>query len=182
MPSGPGANLYSAGAMLMGSLRGGLKVLAFSGMPVGAFTWHARVEGVVLPRFGQRDKLGILRPGGGGSAAALGVVDTGATFSAVSDAAAPALGVRARGGGTEVSAVGVDGRPLRLPLAQGVSLPLGGARLPAGGWAEAVALEADAIAVGDLPALEGLIGDQRPAVLLGLDVLGDRRLVSEGAG
>mmetsp|Transcript_48767 Transcript_48767/g.98316 ORF Transcript_48767/g.98316 Transcript_48767/m.98316 type:complete len:422 (-) Transcript_48767:30-1295(-) len=141
----------------------------------------SEVAGVVLPQVGILG-VRIMAPGGAGRAAALGIVDTGAAFSAVSASAAPALGAKAVPGGPEVAAMGVDGRPLRLPLARDVALPLGGAPLSGGGWATAVTLSAEMVAVGDLPALAAVAGDRRkPAVLLGLDVLAHKRLVFAAA-
>ena len=114
------------------------------------------------------------------AAAALGVIDTGAGFSAITPSAAVAL--KARAGKQAVTIVGVDGRPLQMPLTSEVTLPLGGKELPGGGWETAVSLKTTSAALGDLPALQ-IFANGKPAVLLGLDVLGKRRLVfAAGSG
>ena len=137
----------------------------------------ADVEAVVLPDFAI---LGVRVMRGGGAAAALGVVDTGAGFSAITPSAAASLGAQA--GRQAVTVVGVDGRLLQMPLSSAVTLPLGGQALPTGGWETAVALTTPSAALGNLPALE-IFASGKPAVLLGLDALGTRRLVfAAGSG
>lgn len=138
----------------------------------------ADVEAVVLPDFAI---LGVrVMQSAGGAAAALGVVDTGAGFSAITPSAAAFLKVQA--GRQAVTVVGVDGRPLQMPLTSEVTLPLGGQALPTGGWETAVSLKTSSAALGELPALK-IFANGKPAVLLGLDVLGTRRLVfAAGSG
>ena len=82
----------------------------------------------------------------------------------------------------QVTIIGVDGRPLQLPLTSEVTLPLGGKGGPEAGWDTAVSLKTSRAALGDLPALK-IFANGKPAVLLGLDVLGNRRLVfAAGSG
>ena len=138
----------------------------------------ADVEAVVLPDFAILG-VRVMQPDGR-AAAALGVVDTGAGFSAITPSAAQLL--KAQGGQQAVTIVGVDGRPLQMPLSSEVTLPLGGKALPEGGWETAIRLKTSSAALGDLPALE-IFAAGKPAVLLGLDVLGRRRLVfTAGSG
>ena len=80
----------------------------------------------------------------------------------------------------QVTIIGVDGRPLQLPLTSEVTLPLGGKGGPEDGWETAVSLRTSRAALGDLPALK-IFANGKPAVLLGLDVLGNRRLVFTAA-
>ncbi|CAE7229702.1 RAB6A [Symbiodinium natans] len=134
------------------------------------------VQGVLLPELGILG-IRVMQPGSSGAAAALGIVDTGAAFSAMNDAAARSLRVSPEPG-VAMMVMGVDGRPLKLPLAKNVKLPLGGAQREAGGWETAVTLATDATAVGNLPALAAFVGDEsKPCVLLGLDVLSQRRIL-----
>lgn len=78
----------------------------------------------------------------------------------------------------EIMVIGVDGRPLKLPLAKKVLLPLGGSPREGGGWETAVSLATDTVAVGNMPALTAFVGDEsKPCVLLGLDVLSQRRIL-----
>ncbi|CAJ1363204.1 unnamed protein product, partial [Effrenium voratum] len=126
------------------------------------------VEGVLLPELAILG-VRVMQPSSR-AAAALGIVDTGAAFSALNAAAAAALGARplaAPGKGPELQVLGVDGRPLRVPLSGEVELDLGGAALPEGGWATAATLRTKSAALGELPALRALAGDDRPTVLLG---------------
>mmetsp|Transcript_55498 Transcript_55498/g.180008 ORF Transcript_55498/g.180008 Transcript_55498/m.180008 type:complete len:406 (+) Transcript_55498:40-1257(+) len=134
------------------------------------------IKGVLLPELGILG-VRVMVPGGGGAAAALGIIDTGATFSAVNNAAALALGAKVPAGSQELVVLGVDGRPLKLPLSRDVELPLGGAPLASGGWDTSLVLKADAVAMGELPALQAFAGAGKPSVLLGLDVLARRRIV-----
>ena len=139
----------------------------------------ADVEAVVLPDFAILG-VRIMQPGSSGAAVALGVIDTGAGFSAMTTSAAEAL--KAQRGRGEVTVLGVDGRPMGMPLSSQVTLPLGGQALPKGGWETAVSLKTSSAALGDLPALK-IFGNGKPTVLLGLDVLGKRRLVfAAGSG
>lgn len=138
----------------------------------------ADVEAVVLPEFAILG-VRVMQPGAC-AAAALGIVDTGAGFSAITPSAAQLL--KAQAGQQAVTIIGVDGRPLQLPLTSEVTLPLGGKGGPEGGWDTAVSLKTSRAALGDLPALK-IFANGKPAVLLGLDVLGNRRLVfAAGSG
>ncbi|CAK9039633.1 unnamed protein product [Durusdinium trenchii] len=148
------------------------------GAAVAAQAGLANVEAVVLPDFAILG-VRVMQPESR-AAAALGVIDTGAGFSAITPSAAVAL--KARAGKQAVTIVGVDGRPLQMPLTSEVTLPLGGKELPGGGWETAVSLKTTSAALGDLPALQ-IFANGKPAVLLGLDVLGKRRLVfAAGSG
>lgn len=129
----------------------------------------------------------------------VGVVDCGASFSALNWQAAALAGLPPRGDarygtpGQGVATIGVDGRPQILPFASVQFTFAGNARRADGGavvfdppppgwkpWAPVAA------AVGDLPVFAQLLGDGRtpfagPAGLIGLDVLSQRRVVV-GAG
>ena len=141
----------------------------------------SEVEAVVLPDFAILG-VRVMQPNSR-AAAALGVVDTGAGFTTVNSAAAPSLRAKAVKTGVAVTVLGVDGRPLQLPLTSEVDLPLGGKALAEGGWETAVSLKASSVVLGDLPALNTFVGQGKPAVLLGLDVLGKRRLIfAAGSG
>lgn len=138
----------------------------------------ADVEAVVLPDFAILG-VRVMQPGAR-AAVALGIVDTGAGFSAITPSAAQLL--KAQAGQQAVTIIGVDGRPLQLPLTSEVTLPLGGKGGPEDGWETAVSLRTSRAALGDVPALK-IFANGKPAVLLGLDVLGNRRLVfTAGSG
>lgn len=148
------------------------------GAAVAAKEGLADVEAVVLPDFAILG-VRVMQPSGR-AAAALGVVDTGAGFSAITPSAAAAL--KAEPGRDAVTIVGVDGRPLQMPLSEEITLRLGGKALPEGGWETAVSFRTNSAALGDLPALQ-LFANGKPAVLLGQDVLGNRRLIfAAGSG
>uniref|UniRef100_A0A383VMM9 Peptidase A2 domain-containing protein n=1 Tax=Tetradesmus obliquus TaxID=3088 RepID=A0A383VMM9_TETOB len=128
----------------------------------------------------------------------VGIVDCGASFSAVNWAAARLLGLTDAAGnlrgkkGPDILSLGVDGRPVPYPTTS-VSFSFAGNPLkdprtgqlsfepPPRGfkpWAPVMA------AVGDLPVFSQLLGDGRtpftgPAALIGLDVWGQRRTVIE---
>jgi hypothetical protein len=124
----------------------------------------------------------------------VGIIDCGASFSAVNWAAAglmglPPRGDRAYGSGPTIYSVGVDGRPMPLPTTS-VQLTYTGNPVrssrgpltfepPAKEWKPWKPIS---VAVGDLPVFEQLLGDGRtpfsgPAALIGLDVLSQRRVM-----
>ncbi|KAF6250944.1 hypothetical protein COO60DRAFT_1298685 [Scenedesmus sp. NREL 46B-D3] len=128
----------------------------------------------------------------------VGIVDCGASFSAVNWAAARLLGLLQPNGdlrgrrGPDIMSLGVDGRPAPYPTTS-VSFTFAGdaSKDPRTGqlsfeppprefkpWAPVMA------AVGDLPVFSQLLGDGRtpfqgPAALIGLDVWAQRRVVIE---
>eukprot|EP00882_Tetradesmus_deserticola_P001300 GHRQ01001405.1.p1 GENE.GHRQ01001405.1~~GHRQ01001405.1.p1 ORF type:complete len:396 (+),score=134.85 GHRQ01001405.1:46-1233(+) len=128
----------------------------------------------------------------------VGIVDCGASFSAVNLAAARLLGLTQPDGslrgrrGPDILSLGVDGRPVPYPTTN-VAFTFAGdaSKNPRTGqlsfeapprgfkpWAPVMA------AVGDLPVFSQLLGDGRtpfegPAALIGLDVWGQRRMVIE---
>lgn len=130
------------------------------------------------------------------------LLDCGASFSAVNWSAAqlaglPPGGDRAYSKGPSIFSVGVDGRPVPYPThpfsltwvgepsktASGLSFAA-----PPREWAPWAGVDA---AVGDLPVFSQLLGDpgkpyDGPAVLVGLDVLSQRRVMlcagEKGAG
>jgi hypothetical protein len=129
----------------------------------------------------------------------VGIIDCGASFSALNWGAAALAGLPPRsdqaawGAGPKIFSVGVDGRPLPLPTASVrltyVGDPLGGKGAggalsfapPAEGWRP---WEPVGLAVGDLPVFSQLLGDgvkpfAGPAALIGLDVLRQRRVILE---
>ena len=135
----------------------------------------------------------------------VGIVDCGASFSALNWAAAGLAGLPPRADpsysspgkprGDAVATIGVDGKPVLLPTAAvqfsfaGAARKAGDGRLsfdaPPPGWAPWAPVQA---AVGDLPVFSQLLGDPGvpytgPAALIGLDVLSQRRVVvGAGAG
>ena len=64
--------------------------------------------------------------------------------------------LRAQRGRGEVTVLGVDGRPMRMPLSSEVTLPLGGQALPRGGWETAVSLKTSSAALGDFTCIEDI--------------------------
>lgn len=131
----------------------------------------------------------------------VGMLDCGASFSALNWQAAALAGLPPRGDrsygqpskGQGVAIIGMDGKPQVLPITE-VQFTFAGAaskeadgryrfEAPPAGWRPWQPVQA---AVGDLPVFAQLFGDGRtpfsgPAALLGLDVLSQRRLVI-GAG
>lgn len=129
----------------------------------------------------------------------LGLLDCGSTFSAINWAATTYLGLptqptdTAYKNGPSVSAVGVDGRQLTLPIIQTqlsfagevildlkTQKPTSFARPPT----DFKPWQAVTVAVGDLPAFAQALGDgikpyAGPAALIGLDILSQRRIVFE---
>eukprot|EP00899_Mesostigma_viride_P006454 jgi/Mesvir1/1580/Mv14549-RA.1 len=132
----------------------------------------------------------------------VGILDCGASFSAVNWAAAALLGLPPKGDKSwdkapKLFSVGVDGRPLPLPthplqlsyVGDAVRDPAGGRdltfKLPPPGWKPWDTVQ---VAVADLPVFSQLLGDGTrpylgPAALVGLDVLSQRRVVlATGSG
>eukprot|EP00879_Flechtneria_rotunda_P012157 GHRR01012697.1.p1 GENE.GHRR01012697.1~~GHRR01012697.1.p1 ORF type:complete len:211 (+),score=60.25 GHRR01012697.1:694-1326(+) len=128
----------------------------------------------------------------------VGIVDCGASFSAVNYAAARILGLLGPDGrlvgrkGPEIMSLGVDGRPQPLPTTN-ISFTFAGEAVkdrrgqlqfepPPRNWTPWAPVMA---AVGDLPVFSQLLGDGRtpfqgPAALIGLDVWAQRRVIIEG--
>ena len=135
----------------------------------------------------------------------VGIIDCGASFSAINWQAAALAGLPPQGSSVYgppgkppkngVAILGVDGKPQVLPMTN-VRLTFvgkpnkdskGGLSFdpPPSGWKPWKEVQ---VAVGDLPAFSQLLGDGRkpfngPAALIGLDVLSQRRVVvGAGAG
>ena len=127
----------------------------------------------------------------------LALLDCGSTFSCINWKAAQALGLPPRDdplyrSGPAVAALGIDGRPLTLPTIQKqlsyVGNPIPGPpavvrfESPPADWKPWNAVR---LAVGDIPAFGGILGDgadrpyRGPAALIGLDILAQRRVVLE---
>jgi hypothetical protein len=144
--------------------------------------------------------LGIRLTSGEGRQPILAFIDCGSTFSAVNWQAAAYLGLPPRADpayrkGPSIVAVGIDGRPLRLPTARASLSFAGEARAdrqgrvsgfepPPPNWKP---WKPVAVAVGDLPVFPEVLGDgvqpySGPAGLLGLDILSQRRCLIESAG
>jgi hypothetical protein len=128
----------------------------------------------------------------------LGFLDCGATFSAVNWSAAKLLGLPDKGAsdyktGPAIDAIGIDGRPFRLPTIKKELTFVGdvqqdsttgrpiGFDKPPSSWKPWEKVD---LAVGDLPVFPSLLGDgtrpyMGPAALIGLDVLSQRRVILE---
>jgi len=132
----------------------------------------------------------------------LAFLDCGSTFSAINWKAAAYLGLPTDRkdptyqSGPKMLAVGVDGRPLQLPTVRTPPLTFAGDAVqdnngrmvgfatPPAQWKPWKPVQ---LAVGDLPVFAELLGVggkpyDGPAVLVGLDVLGQRRIIFESAG
>lgn len=127
----------------------------------------------------------------------VGIIDCGASFSALNWQAAALAGLPPKGDrlyahGTPIYGVGIDGKPVPLPTTP-LSLTYVGDPIKGNnkqlsfeqprGWRP---WDSVALAVGDLPVFSQLLGDGRtpfsgPAALIGLDVLAQRRVIL-GAG
>lgn len=128
----------------------------------------------------------------------LGFLDCGASFSCLNWKAADALGLPPKSDPSyrkapSVTAIGVDGRPLVLPAIKQQLTFTGDTkvdpktRAPIGfespppewkPWNDVL------LTVGDIPAFSTILGDGRtpyqgPAALIGLDILGQRRVILE---
>ena len=128
----------------------------------------------------------------------LGFLDCGSSFSAMNWEAAKYFGLPPKGDPAYrkvpyVTAVGVDGRPLQLPLMrQQISFTgdtvvdpqtgkPSGFEEPPKEWKDWDPVN---VAVGDIPAFSSILGDgitpfQGPAMLIGLDILAQRRFILE---
>lgn len=125
----------------------------------------------------------------------LALIDCGSSFTCVNNAAATILGMDdQKGSDLSIYAVGVDGRPLQMPLIQSPFFTYAGSAQYTNG--RLVGFDAPPIewqpwepvpvAVGDLPVFSSVIGNGRepyagPAVLMGLDILSQRRWIMEAS-
>ena len=134
----------------------------------------------------------------------LGFLDCGSTFSCLNWKAAQTLGLPPKGDAVyqkapSVQAIGVDGRPLLLPILQSQKQLsfVGNAQVDSASGiatgfdrppAEWKPWDSVPLAIGDIPAFSSALGDGRtpyqgPAALIGLDILGQRRfLLQAGTG
>ena len=145
--------------------------------------------------------LGIRLTTGDKQQPVLAILDCGSTFSAVNWKATAFLGLptspndAAYQKGPRLLAVGIDGRPIQLPTISQSLTFAGEARTDAQGQLKGFELppapwkpwKPVLLAVGDLPIFPELLGDGRtpytgPAALVGLDLLGQRRVILESAG
>lgn len=166
----------------------------------GTVDHHDLVEvpGAVLNESGL---LGIraLSPDQPNKQPCVGIIDCGSAFSIVNWKAAELLGMPRRDsnvyqGSPEIIGLGLDGGQIRMPTR---SIPLtfcGDAirdpqsgrvsfEMPPNNWEP----WESTVAVGDLAVFSSLLGDGRtpydgPAVLIGLDILSQRRVVLEAGG
>ena len=127
----------------------------------------------------------------------LAFLDCGSTFSCMNWKAAAQLGLPPKtdpsySNGLAVSAVGIDGRLLELPIIKQELTFTGdiekdssgqpiGFYPPPKGWKNWDPVN---LAIGDLPAFRSVLGDgvipyEGPAALVGLDILGQRRVIFE---
>lgn len=140
-----------------------------------------------------------LTTGGVGQQPVPAILDCGSTFSVLNWKAASILGLppkedAAYASGPSIEALGIDGRPVRLPTIQRPLSFAGefirkqgrlvGFQSPPTSWKP---WKPVTLAVGDLPVFEDVLGDGKtpyngPAALLGLDVLAQRRIIFESAG
>ncbi|KAF8058088.1 Prep [Scenedesmus sp. PABB004] len=172
--------------------------------PAGSFGALAGAAGMVAVPAAVLNETGVLgiratSPAAAAAQPFVGIVDSGASFSAVNWAAARLLGLAGPDGelrgkrGPDILSLGVDGAPMPYPttavqftFAGDASKDTAGRLVfapPPSGWRPWAPVTA---AVGDLPVFSQLLGDGRtpftgPAALIGLDVWGQRRLVI-GAG
>jgi len=126
----------------------------------------------------------------------VGILDCGASFSCVNWEAAKILGLppiddSAYRSSPAIMGVGVDGRALKLPTHKIQFTYVGTATTDASGHttfedppSSFKAWDSVTVGIGDLPVFSQLLGDGRtpyngPAVLLGLDVLPQRRVILE---
>jgi hypothetical protein len=129
----------------------------------------------------------------------LGLIDCGSTFSVVNWSAARILGLPTNPSdpvyqkGPRIVALGVDGRPVELPLIRQSLQFTGDAKVNAQGQllgferVPTCGTKPIQLAVGDLPVFAELLGDGRqkyngPAALIGLDILAQQQRVLIQAG
>lgn len=138
----------------------------------------------------------VTAPGSGQPIVAL--LDCGSAFSVVNWAATPYLGMSPEKKEYQkfpsIQGVGVDGKSMTLPISPKQTLTfvgnpqleqgrLVGFQQPPVDWKPWNPVN---VAVGDLPAFSNILGDgitpyQGPAVLIGLDILSQRRIVLQGS-
>ena len=126
----------------------------------------------------------------------LAFLDCGSTFSCMNWKAAEVLGLPSKQdpsyrNGPAISAMGIDGKPMLLPTIKQKFTFVGNAQIDPS-TKRPIGFEAPPqewkpwnevrLAIGDLPAFSSMLGDgitpyQGPAVLLGLDVLAQRRVI-----
>mmetsp|Transcript_22040 Transcript_22040/g.25085 ORF Transcript_22040/g.25085 Transcript_22040/m.25085 type:complete len:415 (+) Transcript_22040:77-1321(+) len=134
----------------------------------------------------------------------LGILDCGSTFSCMNWKAAEILGLPPKGDDSyrtgskdslSISAVGIDGRLLTLPTIKKSFTFVGEMEIdsktgqPIGFKSPPKTFQpwdAVQIAVGDIPVFSSILGDgikpyEGPAALIGLDVLGQRRIILEAS-
>jgi hypothetical protein len=161
----------------------------------------AEIPAVVINETGL---LGIRLTTPGVTQPILAFLDCGSSFSAMNWQAAGLMGLPTNKNdplykkGQAIQAIGIDGRPLLLPLVNkeltfagevimGPSSTTNMRQQPIGfespppSWKPWDAIQ---MAIGDIPAFQTILGDgkrpyQGPAALLGLDVLAQRRIVLE---
>jgi len=143
-------------------------------------------EGVLGVRVAGRSEKASAQP-------FLGIIDCGSSFSVLSGVAARLAGLEPddpalqkmveKQGAPVVVGVGVDGKPMRFPLAP-ISLQLVGAPEVSTGRFNALApLPMVTMAIGDLPVFTDLLGPRqgKGVALLGLDIWSQGRIIFQGA-
>lgn len=128
----------------------------------------------------------------------IALLDCGSAFSVVNWAATPFLGMSSNKKDYQnlpaIQGIGVDGKSMNLPISSKQALTfVGDPRIEQGrivGFQEPPtdwnAWEPVNVAVGDLPAFSNVLGDgitpyRGPAVLIGLDILSQRRVILQGS-
>jgi len=126
----------------------------------------------------------------------LGIIDCGASFSTVNLAAADLLGLsrdpKDYRSSSSVMGMGIDGKPMVMPTAKvqftfsgnAVRSPSSGALIFENPPSSFKPWDEITVAVGDLPVFSDLLGDGKnpypiPTVLIGLDLLSQRRIILE---
>ena len=114
----------------------------------------------------------------------LGIVDSGASLTVLTTEAARLAGLEVvPGSGPSILGVGVDGRPLQMPIVSNVHLELTGDPV-AGRFPTLAGLPTNLqVAVGDLPVFIDLLGEQRgkAAAVLGMDFWAQGRTLFLGS-
>lgn len=147
---------------------------AGDGSSVAGAAGMRSVEARALPRFGIL-VVRLMAPDDTDSTKAVGIIDTGSLFSIANVAAAKALGLKLDPSLPAVGIEGVEGSGVLLPQARGAPVTLRGREEDS-----AVVLQNVSFVVGDVPILSTFAGKGAPAVLLGLDVLSQYRLLYSG--